>query len=132
MSAQQGRIFSAFEARSFGGGRKLAGKHHRHQAPRDESEVAGAGPEIMHWGFQNGGLVSVRIFPQGARDVTVSFDPSFTTCSVGVLYGKPAGQATIRVRNRHTAFEHDLLDTSTASTSCAIRDGDIFGEESHS
>jgi hypothetical protein len=35
------------------------------------------------------------------------------------------------MRNRRAAFEHDLLETSTASTNCAIRDGNIFGDEGH-
>ena len=120
----QGHIFSAFELELLG--------HRIRRSPGHEAEVTGAEREKLHWRFQDGALVAVWVFPQGAREVTVSFDPSFTTCSVSIQYGKAAGQAVIRMPGIHHRAEHDLLAATTASTSCAIREGNIFGDESHS
>jgi hypothetical protein len=63
----------------------------------------------------------------GAQQVTISFDPSFHTCTASLRYGKSSGQPyRIRVPNGKI-YSSDSAPT-VSGISCAIKDGNPFGE----
>lgn len=71
--------------------------------------------------FQGGKLVAIANRGGGAGRTVVSFDPSFSSCTVDVQYGKPEGQAVTRRGPRGGMLE--LISTSYSGQSCSIADG---------
>jgi len=63
----------------------------------------------------------------GVNQVTVSFDPGFTSCRAVLQYGRPGSEAY-----RGTGPDGTTRTTNAApnvtGVSCSIRDGNPFGQ----
>jgi hypothetical protein len=77
--------------------------------------------------YEGGRIVGYYKLNTGANQITVSFDPSFTTCTAALQFGRPSGESY-----RGTAPDGVTRTSSTAPTasgvSCSIRDGNPFGQ----
>lgn len=71
-------------------------------------------------------IVGTVAFPQGAAQVTISFDPSFSSCSLRILYGREKG----RMRRRGLDGKiYDIESLGVTSQSCSVRAGNPFAGE---
>jgi hypothetical protein len=78
--------------------------------------------------FEGNNLVANRDYSgaggSGAMRAVVSFDASYSSCSVNVTHGKANG-ATLK-RKGQDGVVREMLSISVTSTSCSIRDGNTF------
>ena len=78
--------------------------------------------------FEGNHLVANRDYSgaggSGAMRAVVSFDPSYSTCTVNVTHGKDGGGAM--KRKSLDGVVREILSTTVTSTSCSIRDGNAF------
>jgi hypothetical protein len=65
-------------------------------------------------------------YAEGAVRMAVSFDPTFSTCTVDVVLGKQSG-GTIRRRGLDGVM-HEIRSYNISNKTCAIRDGNPFAE----
>jgi hypothetical protein len=82
-----------------------------------------AGGEATGLSFQGNRLVGNIAFAQGARNFTVTFDPSFSSCTVSVIFGREAGGLRRRGIN---GLMHTINSIKAANETCSIRDGNPF------
>ena len=73
--------------------------------------------------FQGNRLVGVQSFGTGARQYTVTFDPSFSSCTASVIEGKSGG--VIR-RKGPDGIMYEITGGTTSSVSCSIQNGNAF------
>jgi hypothetical protein len=73
--------------------------------------------------FEGNKLVSLRSFAAGASRTLVSFDPSFTGCTVSVQQGKQGG---IFKRKMTDGVIREVLSMSTSGETCSVREGNPF------
>lgn len=103
-----GRLFSRFRATNRGGDRS--------------GEIApGQGQGSLN--FQGDKLVGVIPYEVGARQVTITFDPGFSSCSVNVIEGHSGGVIRRRAPN---GVMYELSGVTTTSPSCSIQSGNAF------
>ncbi len=78
--------------------------------------------------FEGNSLVANRGYAggggSGAMRAVVSFDPSYSSCSVNVTFGKEGG-STIR-RKGLDGVVRELLSLKVTSTSCSVHEGNAF------
>jgi hypothetical protein len=97
---------------------KRAGDH----APDAAANKAG---ETRGLRFAGSSLVGNTAFAQGALQFTVSFDPSFSSCTLSVSYGREGG----RMRRRGLdGVMYDIESLTTTSQTCSVRAGNPFSE----
>jgi hypothetical protein len=97
------------------------GKKQSDNAP-DAAQNAGGEATGLH--FQGNQLVGNTAFAQGARRFVATFDSSFSSCSVAVMFGREGGG----LKRKGVTGEMLTIDSMTASgESCSIRDGNPFG-----
>jgi hypothetical protein len=77
--------------------------------------------------FQGARLVGVVPFSAGARQITVTFDPGFSSCTVSVIEGHSSG-GTIR-RMGPDGIMYEISSASTSSPSCSIQNGNAFASQ---
>lgn len=94
--------------------------HDAEVAPGDRTPQGGA--RDMH--FSGGKIVAMAQRGTGAGRMIISFDSSYSSCSVHISYGKPNGQS-VSFRNRR-GVPIEVLDVSYSGERCAIRDGNAF------
>jgi hypothetical protein len=75
--------------------------------------------------FEGNTLVQVVAYASGAGRVVISFDPSFSSCTVDVMTGKGNG-GTVKRKGRDGKL-YEFLSRSVSGNSCTIRDGNTFG-----
>jgi hypothetical protein len=73
--------------------------------------------------FQGNRLVGVLPYAAGARQITITFDPSGTSCSASVIEGHSGG--VIR-RKGPNGVMNEITSGTTSSVSCSIRSGNAF------
>jgi hypothetical protein len=73
--------------------------------------------------FQGNRLVGVLPYGTGARQITVTFDPGFSSCTASVIEGHSAG--VIR-RKGPNGVMYEISGASTSSPSCLVRSGNAF------
>jgi hypothetical protein len=73
---------------------------------------------------QGNTLVGVDTFMSGARQYRVSFDPSFSSCTVEVIYARSGG-ADIKRKGPDGAM-YEVSNVSTGSPGCSIQSGNAF------
>jgi hypothetical protein len=73
--------------------------------------------------FQGDRLVGVIPYEVGARQITVTFDSGFSSCSVNVIEGHSGG--VIR-RKGPNGMMYELSGVTTTSPSCSIQGGNAF------
>jgi hypothetical protein len=76
--------------------------------------------------FQGNRLVGVVPFETGARQITVTFDPGFSSCSASVIEGHAGG--VIR-RTGPDGIRYEVTGGTTSAVSCSIRAGNAFASE---
>ena len=86
-------------------------------APDDERQGRGS------FNFQGNRLVGVIPYANGARQITISFDSSFGTCSASIIEGRSNG--TIR-RISPGGEMVEISSATTSSPSCSITAGNAF------
>jgi len=74
--------------------------------------------------FQGNKMVGVIPFDAGARQITATFDPGFTSCTARVIEGHSGG-GTIR-RKGPNGIMHEISSATTSSPSCSIQSGNAF------
>lgn len=103
-----GRLFSRFRATNRGG---------------DRSGEIAPGQGKGSFNFQGERLVGVIPYEVGARQITVTFDPGFSSCSVNIIEGHSGG---IIRRKAPNGVMYELSGVTTASPSCSIQSGNAF------
>ncbi|HKU04486.1 MAG TPA: hypothetical protein VJR30_00335 [Bradyrhizobium sp.] len=73
--------------------------------------------------FQGSRLVGVLPYGTGARQITVTFDPGFSSCTASVIEGGSGG--VIR-RKGPNGIMYEITGATTSSVSCSIRNGNAF------
>ena len=68
-------------------------------------------------------FVGTVAFAAGAARVTVSFDSSFTSCSMDVIIGRLDGNLQ---RKGLDGVMYQIQSIQVGSKSCSIRDGNVF------
>ena len=74
--------------------------------------------------FQGNLLVGTETFMSGARQYRVTFDPSFSTCTVQVIDAKSGG--TNIMRKGADGAMYEITSVSTGSPACSIQSGNAF------
>ncbi len=74
--------------------------------------------------FQGDRLVGVIPYSAGARQITVTFDPGFSSCTAKVIEGHSSG-GTIR-RKGPNGIMYEISGATTSSPSCSIQPGNAF------
>lgn len=77
--------------------------------------------------FQGNTMVGTTAFEGGARQTRITFDPSFTSCTANVVYGK-TGSGPIRWKS-WDGNTYETLEANINGVSCSIRDGNPFANE---
>lgn len=89
-------------------------------APGDKTPNGG-GREIH---FVRGKLLGMARTGPGAGRMIVSFDPSYSSCSVELTFGRPAGE---KMASRNSKGELvELLGVTLSGQRCSIQDGNAF------
>jgi len=124
--SSKGRIFSQRQFERGGGAfhRGGGGRGGSGRTVTGPQEVAGEGSnvEVREWRMEGHSLVAYRTFGQGARRLSVDFDPSFTTCTLQVTFAKEAASGRITQRGGR----REVLSINVGSTSCSIEAGNVF------
>jgi hypothetical protein len=74
--------------------------------------------------FQGNMLVGTEAFASGARQYRVTFDASFTSCSLSVVEGKSGGAKIKRRGPDGVMYEIDSV--GTGSPACSVQGGNAF------
>ncbi|MCU1441728.1 MAG: hypothetical protein JWP85_2725 [Rhodoglobus sp.] len=74
--------------------------------------------------FQGNSIVGVMPFASGARQVTMAFDSSFSSCTASTVEGRNAG-ATIR-RKAPNGVVVGILSSKDSLPSCSVQSGNAF------
>lgn len=84
---------------------------------------SGMGNVQGNFGFSGNQLVGTAVFDGGARRLTVSFDPSFSSCTASVIYGKSGGgnQKWQSLDGSGQTFE--VISITVNAVSCSISEG---------
>lgn len=77
-----------------------------------------------NFSFQGNKLVGVIPYAAGARQITVTFDPGFSSCTASVIEGH-SSEGIIR-RKGPNGEMYEISGASTSSPSCSIQSGNAF------
>jgi hypothetical protein len=111
-----GRLFM----RTTRANQKLGLKKGGDYAPGASTNKAGEATGLR---FAGNNLVGNVAFPQGAAQVTVSFDASFSSCSLNIVYGREGGGMR---RRGLDGKMYEIQSTSVSGQSCSVRAGNPF------
>ncbi len=106
-----------FARSKFQSARRTAGKD---IGPGDTTGAQGFARADRFVGNQ---MIGVTVWASGARQMVVTFDPGYTSCSVSVRVGKEGG-AGLRVKRSEGTYTISSLSTSGAT--CSIQNGNAF------
>lgn len=73
--------------------------------------------------FVGNKLIETAAFPQGAGQLIATFDASYSSCSVNLIYGRDVGGMKRRGIN---GVMYTVDSISVSGQSCSIRDGNPF------
>jgi hypothetical protein len=73
--------------------------------------------------FQANRLVGVVPFATGARQLTITFDPGFSSCRASVIEGHSGGVIQRRAPDGRV---YEITGGTTSSVSCSIQSGNAF------
>jgi hypothetical protein len=119
----KGRIFDNYSSQTSSG--PASGS----QGGGTASTGPGAVFAARDWRFSGNSLVGQHLFERGARRMTITFDPGFTSCTLSVVNGKAKGSDTIMIISSTTGKRLEVVSSTIGATSCAIRDGNVFGAQ---
>jgi hypothetical protein len=128
--SSKGRIFSEKDHESRGGGRGGGGGHRGGGGGRvvvGAQEVSGSGGnrEVREWRAEGHSLVGYTTFAQGARRISVDFDPNFSACTLHITFAKQVG--TDAIVQRHGLRVIQSIEVQSAS--CSIEAGNVFADQ---
>jgi hypothetical protein len=92
-------------------------------APGDTHNTSGEASSMQ---FQGNQLVGTVAWAAGAARIVVSFDPSFSSCNVDVIYGRLGGNLQ---RKGLDGVMYQIQSVELGSKSCSIRDGNVFASQ---
>ena len=101
-------------------GRVFIKSQNSDRAQQLNREIA-PGDETGSLAFKGDVMVSHVVFNGFARQLTVRFDASFTSCNATVVYGRSGGPRTWKSFDQKRTFEVETI--SAGSPSCSIRNG---------
>jgi hypothetical protein len=78
--------------------------------------------------FAGHSLIMTTEFRSGARQITVDFDGSFTSCQAKVVHGKEVGVGTIRQTSVFGGKQVEVRAIEVSGVTCAVREGNVFTE----
>lgn len=84
------------------------------------------GGEATGLHFEGSRLVGTTAFAQGARRFVVSFDASFSTCTVAVMFGRDTGGLK---RKGVDGVMYTINAMKASAESCSIREGNPFANQ---
>lgn len=117
-SAQVSRtIYVSSSGRLFVRWRTAAGKFSR------GADLA-PGEGHANFSFHGNRLVGVVPFAEGARQVTVSFDASFSSCTASIIEGHSAGGVIRWIGSDGEMYE--AISATTSPPRCTIQSGNAF------
>ncbi|MBN8982167.1 MAG: hypothetical protein J0I29_12965 [Rhizobiales bacterium] len=73
--------------------------------------------------FQGNKLVGVISYAGGARQITATFDPGFSSCTASVIEGAVGGKMQRKGPNGEM---YTLTGVTTSSPSCSVQSGNAF------
>jgi len=111
-----GRIFER-SSRSPSGGQSQSGQFGPDSAATSKSGEA----HNVH--FEGNKLISIRAFVTGASRTEVSFDPSFSSCTVSVQQGREKG---VFKRKGTDGVVREFLSITVSGETCSVREGNPF------
>lgn len=111
-----GRLFVRRSMQAMRSGRKKVGR---------QIEAGPEGRANMSFRFQGTSLVGQIGFKSGARQLTASFDPNFSSCNVNILEGRSNGEEI--ARRGPNGRLHTIQSSSISNASCSIQSGNAFG-----
>ena len=76
--------------------------------------------------FQGNQLVGHAEFSGFARQVTVSFDANYSSCTAKIVYGKSGGPTTWKGFDGRT---YEIMSITVNSPSCTVRDGNTLASQ---
>lgn len=113
--SSNGRLFMRHIATSMGKGRRARGG--------DFEPGGGRGGSFV---FQGNRLVGIVAWAAGARQITATFDPGFTSCTASVIEGRTAGG---KIQRRAPSGEMvEITSVSNSTPSCSIQSGNAFAQ----
>lgn len=113
--SSNGRLFMRHRATSMAKGRRSRG-----------GDFEPGGGRGGNFAFQGNRLVGTMTWAAGARQITATFDPGFTSCTATVIDGRTAG-GTIRRRGPSGEMV-EVTSTSNSTPSCSIQSGNAFAQ----
>jgi hypothetical protein len=116
-----GRMFSSFARQNPKSGRS----NKSDLAPDGNVSVSGVGQGQRSMRFEGNQMVSENAMRSGARRVEATFNASFTSCTLRVLYGKEGG-----ANQYHRAMNgkmYTIISTDVTGATCSIRPGNLVG-----
>jgi hypothetical protein len=109
-----GRTFTRFD---YAGGRNVI-----------PSDQVGAGnaviPRVIN--FQGRSLSVTMPLEGGARNIALTFDEGFGSCSAEVITGKAQGTTKIVAKSLNAGHRFEIFSIKTGPASCQIRAGNVF------
>ena len=90
--------------------------------------VGGEGGSARSVAFSGNTMSVGMAMSGGARNVLVSFDGGFQSCSAQVLTGKEGGASHIKTKSMVSGNDVEIISVKTGAASCRIQDGNVFGE----
>jgi hypothetical protein len=80
--------------------------------------------------FQGNSAVATYGREGAAQRVLVKFDSAFASCTADAIHAKREGAAILRTGSMiYRGMTVEIRSVRTVNTSCAIRDGNVFGSE---
>jgi hypothetical protein len=106
------------------------GQHHA-TASREHGPGEGPPPGVKAGRTQFAGhsLIMTTEFQSGARQITVDFDSSFTSCQAKVVHGKEAGVGTMRQTSVFGGKQVDVRGIEVSGVTCSVKEGNVFTEQ---
>jgi hypothetical protein len=112
-------IYISTKGRLFSRVSRQAGRHHRTRELGPET-TSGA------FRFQGNTLIGVLNLLSGAAQLTITFDPSFSSCTATVVMGREAGKV-MKIKGLNGKTYTVEGKPSISSVSCSVRSGNPFG-----
>jgi len=82
----------------------------------------GSGGGSGNFSFEGDRMIGTAVFDGGARRMTVSFDPSFSSCTATVVYGK-SGSANQKWQSLDGNTTYEVISISVGAVGCSVREG---------
>jgi hypothetical protein len=86
------------------------------------------GAKVSSTEFSGHSLSMTSAFESGARRIAVEFDDRFSSCQAKVVYGKEAGQSSMRPGSVFGGQTVEVRAIEISGVACSVREGNVFTE----